>query len=370
MSDIVERIPWFMPEVGEEELKGLEHVLRINYFNDGPVARQLEETLADLLGVNHCVTVTSGTTAITLALMAAGIGQGDEVIVPDLTFIATANAVTLTGATPVLVDVEPERFAIHPQAVEQAISNRTRAIVPVDVNGRGCDYQALTALSEEHGITLISDSAEALGSRYQGRYLGTYGTAGCFSFSANKTVSSGQGGLIATNDPDLYHRIKELKDQGRRHTGTGGDDPHPVLGFNFKYTNLQAAVALAQLQRLESRLQGFMKRDQWYIQALSDVPGITLPSFDEPGEVRQWMDIRVPAHHRDTIIDRMEARGFGCRGFWRPLHRQKPYARPDSAYTNTIQVAAEGFWLPSSFSLTEQQAASASAALTAIMADL
>ena len=214
-----ERIPWFRPQVGADEQARVAQVLESGYINDGEVTRAFEARVAATVGARHCVAVTSGTAAIALALMGKGIGPGDEVIVPDLTFVATANAVRLAGADVRLVDVEPLRFTLDVDKARAAVGPRTRAVVAVDVNGRGADYGALEPLCRDHGLALVCDSAEALGSQRGGRFLGTYGDAGVFSFSAPKTVTSGQGGMIATDDTALHHRLRELKDQGRRTPG-------------------------------------------------------------------------------------------------------------------------------------------------------
>src|SRR5437588_3858813 len=227
-------VPWFAPEVGELEKSKVAEVIASNYINDGRVTREFEQRIAERIGVKYCVGVTSGTAALSLALIAVGVEPGDEVLVPDLTFIATANAARMIGAEVKLVDAEPRRFTIDVEKAAAAIGPRTRAIVPVDVNGRGADYDALEALAKEKNLNIVCDAAEGLGSKYRGRNLGTFGDAACFSFSANKTVTSGQGGMVATNSEDVYHRLLELKDQGRRHGGTGGDDLQPGIGFNFK----------------------------------------------------------------------------------------------------------------------------------------
>jgi len=290
-----------------------------------------------------------------LALMAVGIGPGDEVIVPDLTFIATANAVRMTGASVRLVDVEPRRFALDVAKAEAAIGSRTRAIVPVDVNGRGADYPAIEALCARHGLKLVCDAAEAFGSRHHGRALGGFGLASAFSFSANKTVSTGQGGLVATNDDAIHDRLRELKDQGRRQQGSGGNDRHPVLGFNFKLTNLQAAVGLAQLDRLDARLAGFRRRDRWYRELLGDCPGLVLPPVDENGgEVTQWTDVLID--RADTVEAALTAERIGSRRFWLPIHRQDSYRGDDAGFEAAIEASARGLWLPSHFSLTENEA--------------
>lgn len=349
-----EWIPWFLPEVGDAEAEAATKVIGENFINDGPTTRKFEQVTAEYLGVRHCVGVTSGTAAITLALLAVGVKPGDEVIVPDMTFIATANAARMIGANVVLVDVEPERFTIDCDAVEAAITPRTRAIVPVDVNGRAADYDRLQDICDRHGLALISDTAEGFGSRHRNRALGTIASIGCFSFSSAKTITMGQGGLCATDDDILHDRLRELKDQGRRHGGTGGDDLHPVFGYNFKLTSLQAAVGLAQFQRLETRLAGFQARDSWYRSRLSDLPGVTLPPMADGEEVRQWSDILLD--DRDRIIAALRADKIDCRPFWLPLHRQAPYLQSDARFPVSCDISRRGSWLPSSFSLTEAQA--------------
>jgi len=347
-------IPWFAPEIGQRDRDLVLEVLGSNYVNDGNVTREFESRIAEWIGVKYCVAVTSGTAALALALMGFGIGPGDEVIVPDLTFIATANAVRLAGADVKLVDVEPTRFTLNIDKTKEAIGPRTRAIIPVDVNGRGADYSALEHLSRQLGLRLISDAAEGLGSQWRGQFLGSFGDAGCFSFSANKTITTGQGGMVATNNIALYHRLLELKDQGRRTQGTGGNDLHPVIGFNFKLTNLQAAVGLAQLQKLQERLENSSKRDALYRSLFGSCNDIVLPPVDtDHGEVLQWTDILIGK--KDEMEVALKEYGIGCRAFWHPLHTQKPYALSQGDFSNSTSIAAQGLWLPSSFDLSQQQ---------------
>jgi perosamine synthetase len=358
-------IAWFGPHLSGRELHRLRDVLAREYVNDGPLAREFERELAAFVGARHAVAVTSGTAAIALSLMAAGIGPGDEVLVPDLTFIATANAVQLAGADVKLVDVEPLRFGIDPDAVETAIGPRTRAVVTVDVNGRGADYSRLEPLCRKHDLVLICDAAEALGSKFAGRMLGTFGLAGCFSFSANKTITAGQGGMIVTDNDALHERLRELKDQGRRKGGTGGDDDHPVLGYNFKFTDLQAAVALAQFDEIEQRMQAATQRDLAYRERLANQPGLRLPPVSDLGEVRQWTDVLLD--DRAKIVRALEENEIGCRNFWHPLHRQKPYAVPSGGFRNSIDVSGRGLWLASRLDMSEQQIDRVSSVLVAAL---
>ena len=348
-------IPWFRPQLGEPEYASVAAVLASNYINDGAVTREFERGVAERLGSAYCVAVTSGTVAISLSLIGLGVGPGDEVIVPDLTFIATANAVRMVGASVCLMDVERNRFTLDPEKVRAAITPRTRAVVPVDVNGRAVDYDALEAICREHDLFLVCDAAEGLGSMYRGRPLGTIGDAACFSFSANKTVTSGQGGMIATNSETLHYRLRELKDQGRRFGGTGGDDLHPVLGFNFKYTNVQAAIGLAQLERLDERIAHFRERDEWYRQFLAGCPGIEFPHKPNwEGEVLQWTDILCD--NRTEVQQALQQNGIDSRAFWLPLHTQAPYRSDEAEFPISIDISARGLWLPSSFELTRNQA--------------
>lgn len=308
--------------------------------------------MADLLGCEHVVATTSGTTAIFLALAALGVGVGDEVIVPDVTFIATANAVTLTGAKPILVDIEPERLTLDPQCTEKSITSRTKAIVPVHVSGRAADMGAILDIAKRHGLFVVEDAAEAFLSKHKNRYLGTFGSAGCFSLSPNKTITTGQGGLVATDDDQLHVRLRELKDQGRPLRGTGGDDAHNTVGFNFKLTNLQAAVGLGQLQDLQRRLDRMRTIYKSYAEGLSQVKGVSvLPFCIEAGEVPQWTDVLID--RCAEVYNHLAARGMRGRRFWHPLHTQKPYEMSGNLFPNSVNQVPHAMWLPSAFTLSD-----------------
>jgi perosamine synthetase len=354
-------LDWFSPEFGGDEERLIIEVLRSGFINDGPATREFERKIADLVGVDHCVAVTSGTAAISLALMGVGIGAGDEVLVPDMTFIATANAVVMTGATVRLVDIEPQRLGIDVEKLSEAIGPRTRAVVTVDVNGRGADYRNIEALCRSRGLKLITDSAEGLGSTYYGQPLGSFGDAGCFSFSPNKLVTTGQGGIVATRNTGLYERLLELKDQGRRKRGTGGDDLHPVLGFNFKFTDLQAGVGLAQLERLAARSERARQRDEWYREELAGLAGVTFPGEGHhEGEVRVWTDALFD--RRDVVRHALDAAGIGNRAFWYPLHTQGAYGH-EGEFPVSKSISARGLWLPSTFDISREDVRNVSAVI-------
>src|SRR5438132_769227 len=244
------RVAWWQPELGQEERERVLQVLTSNYINDGEMTEEFARKIAKLVDAKFGVGVTSGTSAIYLSLVALGIGHGDEVIVPDMTFIATANAVSMTGATPVLVDVDLSTLNISVAALEAAITSKTKAVVPVHVSGRAAEIENILRFCRQRELMVVEDAAEAFCSRHNHRHLGTFGQTGCFSFSPNKVITTGQGGVIVTDDEAIFHRLRELKDQGRPVRGTGGADVHDRIGFNFKLTNLQAAVRLGQLEKL------------------------------------------------------------------------------------------------------------------------
>ena len=292
-------IPWWSPQITNEDFSLVADVLRSNFVNDGEVTEQFEREIARLVGARHAVAVTSGTAALYLSLKALGVGHGDEVIVPDVTFIATANAVTMAGAKAVLVDVDEQTLALSPDACARAITPRTKAIMPVHVSGRAGTITEILNLAKSHELPVVEDAAEALLSGHEGKYLGTLGQAGCFSFSPNKTITTGQGGMIVTNDDELHLRLRKLKDQGRPVRGTGGADVHESVGFNFKFTNLQAALGLGQLNYLRARTDRQQRIYDLYREELAGIPAITLMQVNTvDGECPQWTDALVERRDR------------------------------------------------------------------------
>ena len=345
-------LDFWIPQFGAEEKALVAAVIDSGFLNDGQLTTQFETRVAELLGCKHVVATTSGTIAIFLALAGVGVGPGDEVIVPDVTFIATANAVTLAGAKPILVDVDPLRLTLDPQCVERAITARTKAIVPVHVSGRAADMGALIDIAARHGLAIIEDAAEAFLSKCQEKFLGTFGIAGCFSLSPNKTITTGQGGLVATDDDRLHARLRELKDQGRPMRGTGGDDTHHSVGYNFKLTNLQAAVGLAQLNDLPRRLERMKGIHRGYVDGLRGLKGLAvLPFCVAAGELPQWTDVLVD--RRDELFAHLAAKRIHGRRFWHPLHTQKPYQEPGSRFPVSASQIPRAMWLPSAFTLSD-----------------
>lgn len=319
----------------------------------GRFIAEFEREFAALCGVTHAIATNNGTTALHLALVAAGIRPGDEVIVPVLTYIASANAVRYCGAEPVFVDVEPGTMNLDPRAVEAAITPRTRAIMPVDLYGNPADLPAITAIARAHDLLVIQDSAEAHGAEVDGRRVGSLADATSFSFFGNKIVTTGEGGAVTTDDDELAARLRLLRGQGM--------DPErrywfPEVGFNYRMTNVAAAIGVAQLERFEDMLDARDMLSKTYDEALRDAPGVTLPQ-QRPGTRRvNWMYTvtldGLTVQQRDEVIEGMHADGIETRPVFHPLHHLPPYRQEDGRYPVAERLGATGISLPTHLGVT------------------
>lgn len=350
--------PWF----DEAEAKSLHaYALSGGWGTEFRVTAEFEQLLAEFSGARHCVVTNSGTVALVLALLALEVGPGDEVVVPDLTMIATPNAAKLLGATPVFVDIEPATLNIDLEQVAAALTPRTKAVVHVSLNGRSNDLEALKALCREHGVALLEDAAQSLGSYHGARHLGTIGDVGCFSFSTQKIITTGQGGAVVTDDDALAHSLRRLKDFGR---AQGGTDIHVTIGYNFRFTDYQAVVGVEQMKKLRPRLA--RKKEIWrrYREALEGLEAVTWIDTDLT-QVTPWF-IDVYVEQRDRLIADLKARGIGARPIYPPIHSQQAYGLADRSFPVTELYASRGVWLPSASQLTDDQIATVCAAIRAI----
>jgi perosamine synthetase len=345
MSEKDRPIIWWEPAFQESDAEAVADVIRSGYINEGQRTEVFTNEVAAYLGVDYVQATSSGTAALFLALKALGVGPGDEVIVPDLTFIATASAVKLAGAEVKLVDIDPGNLNMDPERVAEAINERTKAILPVHVNGRPADMAALRALAGKHGLALIEDAAEALGSRDNGKALGSLSDAGCISLAPTKIITTGQGGLIATNNSGVRDAIIRLKDHGRLHRSW---NYHPEVGFNFKFSDILAALGIVQWGYLEERIELACEQFCIYRDALKDVEPIEFydTRMDE-GTVPLWVDARLQKGvDRDAFIEFMKSRNVICRPFWPTLHTQAPYEQAGD-FRHAENAAAQCVWLPS-----------------------
>ncbi|WP_035107011.1 LegC family aminotransferase [Desulfovirgula thermocuniculi] len=353
------RIPLDAPNIGELEKEYVLRALESSYVSAaGPLVAEFEERFAAYVGAKYAVATASGTAALHLALRLLGIGPGDEVIVPALTFIATVNPVVYVGATPVVVDVDPQTWNIDPAEVEKAITSRTRAIIPVHLYGNPADMGRLMDIACRHGLFVIEDAAEALGATYKGQHVGTFGDIGIFSFNGNKVITTGGGGMLVTNDSILAKRARLLVNQGR---ALGSFEyEHVEIGYNYRLTNIQAALGLAQLERLNGFLAKKRNFAAVYRKMLGEVSGISWQE-ELPGAESSWWLFAIQVDpgkfrlDRDTLAAKLQKAGIQVRPLFLPLPRQPAY---ESLQFKPCPVAellhARGLCLPSATFLTKE----------------
>jgi len=349
MTTTPTNIPWFIPVLDEEDSRAVADVVRSTYVNEGPENHAFEETLKKFFSIDYAITTPNGTTALALALWACGIQPGDHVLVPDITFIGSASAVRMTGAEPVLVDIDPTTFTMDPADAYAKFTPNTTAIMPVHLTGRSADMPALKALAHEKKCILIEDAAEALGSKNEQGYLGAQSEAGCFSMAPTKIITSGQGGFILTAKRKVYENLVRLRDHGRL---SRASDLHPVTGYNFKVTDLQAALARSQWQKLPARIQRSREIDQHYQTQLADIPDLAFPARQPHGNVLMWPDFTSP--RRDELVAHLLKKGIHLRPFWPPIHTQPAYAT-EGLFPGANLAANTACWLPCSPDITDQQ---------------
>lgn len=353
------RLPVAEPLLGDRELLYVTECVLSGWISSaGPFVTRFEKAFAEFCGTRHAIAVGNGTQALHLAMLALDIGPGDEVIVPSLTFIATANAVVYTGAHAVPVDSDPGTWNIDPALVEAAITPRTKAIVPVHLYGHPADLDPILEIASRHGIAVVEDAAEAHGARYKGRRVGGIGEIGVFSFYGNKIVTTGEGGMVVTDRDDLADRMRILRSHGmspdRRYW-------HPVLGYNYRLTNLQAAVGVAQMERIEEILESKRRVAERYADGLAGIPGITLSPEAPWAWSVFWLysilvDEAVFGMSRDELMDALDAEGVEARPLFPPVHEQ-PLYRDGRSLPVSEALAASGLSLPSAVNLTDAEIA-------------
>ena len=342
----------------DDEKKELISVINSGWFTEASKTRQFEKMIADFVGVKYACAVTSGTTALYVGLKALGIGRGDEVIVPDLTFVASPNSVEAVGAKPVLIDIEQNSLNIDLKKIKDVITKRTKAIMPVDFNGRGIDIKNITELANKYNLSLIEDAAHGLGCFYDKKHVGTMSDIGIFSFSTPKIITTGQGGMIVTNNKKLYEKCKAVKDFGRKSNTKQNMRmafEHPTIGYNFKITEFQAAIGIAQMKKLRKRMIIKKKMFRLYEELLSKLSSINFIKTDLD-RITPWMvDILVDSKRkRNNIIKHLEKNHIETRILYPPIHRLSPYKDKDAKFKITSEISDRGIWLPSSVTLKEK----------------
>lgn len=373
---VMKRIPVAGPSITElEERYVLEAVRTAWYDNAGHFNTRFEAAFAAFHGVKHAISLPSCTSGIHLALAASGVGPGDEVIVPDATWIASAAPISYLGASPRFADIDRDTWCLTAQSIERVITPATKAIIAVDLYGSMPDYDSIRALAEERGLFLLEDAAEAFGSTYKGRKAGVFGQAGVFSFHGSKTMTTGEGGMVVTDDDALAARMRKLQDHGRN----PGDTRflNDEVGYKYKMSAMQAALGLAQIERANELVSKKREIFSWYHDRMKDIPGLILNA--EPAEVENsyWMVSAILPQScgmtKFDMIERLAAERIATRPFFSPLSSIPAYrssaAAAEARETNTVahDICARGINLPSALSLDEADIEHVCLALTHIL---
>lgn len=340
------RIPIYQPDLSGNEKKYVNECLDTSWISSrGRFVGEFETRFAERIGVEHAASVCNGTVALHLALLALGIGPGDEVLVPTLTYIASANAVTYTGATPVFVDSLHSTWQIDPEDVRRHITPRTRAIMPVHLYGHACDMDALMAIAREHRLFVVEDCAEGFGTLYKGQHVGTFGDISTFSFFGNKTITTGEGGMVVSNDKTLIERARHFKGQG---LAAHREYWHDVVGYNYRMTNIAAAIGLAQMERADEFIARKRQIAGKYMDLLEGVP-VELHTEAPETFHSYWMVSMLvsKAEHRDPLREHLAEAGIETRPLFYPLHTMPMYSRTYRKHPVAEELAWRGINLPS-----------------------
>lgn len=319
------KIPMANPNIGEEEARAVYEVVKSGWLNEGKKVEEFETNFAEYIGTKHAVAFFNGTVALHAVLHALGIKNGDEVIVPSFTFISTANSVLFTGAKPVFADIDENTFNISPEDIANKITNKTKAIIPVHYAGQSADMKELMELAEDHNLYLIEDAAEAHGAEYANKKVGSFGTAAMFSFTPTKNITTGEGGMITTNDSDLAKNLRIIKNHGQIEQYN-----HVVLGYNYRMTEMQGAIGIEQLKKLPDIILKKQHNQQYLTNKLSQIKGI-IPPYVSPNCNHVYMiysimiDEELIEIERDQLIVKLHENGISSKIYFPPAHTQTLY---------------------------------------------
>ena len=353
---IMYKIPLSQPSFDKNEWENLKECIESTWISSaGHFINKFEEKYAPFVGTKYAISVCNGTAALHLALLGLSIGQGDEVIVPALTFVASVNCVSYLGAKVVLADIDPVTWTVDPENVEELITNKTKAIIAVHLYGYPADLVRLRKIADKHGLFLIEDAAEAIGAEIKGKKVGSIGDIGCFSFYGNKIITTGEGGMITLNSKELAEKIILYKNHGEGKPKYY----HPVVGFNYRMTNLQAAVGLAQLEKIDDFLSKRERIDRLYRKYLDNIPGLILPPEDtEDRHGVCWLFSFLVNNKfrmsRGQLMKHLDKYGVETRPFFIPMHKMPMY-RDNKSYPVSERVSIEGLNLPTFTDLTEKE---------------
>jgi perosamine synthetase len=343
-------IPQIEPYLGKEEIKEVTESIKAKWISGGPKLKKFQEKIAKLCKVKHAIGVCNGTQALYVGLKALGIGEGDEVIVPDFTFIASANAVVWTGAKPVFVDVDKKTFNIDPKKIKKAITKKTKAIMPVHIYGQSARMPEIMRIAKRHKLLVIEDAAQGIGVSYKGKPVGSFGDVGCLSFYADKIMTTGEGGMVLTNNDEIAKQCVILLNQGR--TGRGWYI-HDYLGYNFRMTDLQAGVGLGQLKKLPKIIKKRKKVEKLYRKYLANVPGVEFPYID-PNGFNVPFRITILVENPQSLMEFLDKKGIKTARSFYPLNKQPCYNIKGN-FPNSLYAYEHLLRLPSGVSLKDSE---------------
>jgi perosamine synthetase len=342
------------PSITQKEIKYVTDAIKSGWVSSlGKYIDEFEEKFAKFCGTKYALTTSNGTTALHLTLVALGIKEDDEVIIPDFTFIATGSAVKYIGAKVISVDIEEDTLSIDPKAIERAITSKTKAIIPVHLYGYPADMIEINKIAKKHNLIVIEDAAEAHGATIGNQKVGSFGNAAIFSFYGNKIMTSGEGGMITTNDEKLYEKMKFLRDHAMSKAKRYW---HEEVGFNYRMTNLQAALGMAQLERIDELLNRKREIFEWYREYLKDIANIKL-NFQKDGFKNVYWMICLEVFgydekQRDALIEKLKEKGIDSRPFFYPVSDMSMYEKVDTPITH--KVYQRGINLPSYFDIQKE----------------
>lgn len=349
------KIPVYQPNLSGNEKQYVNECLDTTWISSkGKFIEQFEEKYAEYIGVNYATSVSNGTTAVHLCCLALGIGKGDEVIVPTFTYIASVNPIKYMGATPVFVDSLRDSWQMDPEDIRRKITPRTKAIIAVHLYGCPCDMHAIMKIADEHDVHVIEDCAEAIGSCIDGQKVGSFGDISAFSFFGNKTITTGEGGMVVTNNPELFDLVRRMKGQGLAMYRTYW---HDILGYNFRMTNICSAIGLAQLERIDEILMRKIALAKRYDNLLRGLPVETHKAPSDAFLHTYWMySILLPEGKRDTVMNQLQENGIETRPLFFPVHTMPIYSE-NNFETHPIchEIARRGLNLPSWPELSDSQ---------------
>lgn len=346
---IIQIEPW----IGEEEAREMKEVIDSTFITEWGKTKDFERKFSEMFGVRNAVAYCNGTMSLFVALRILGIGKGDEVLVPDMTFIASSNAILMADATPVFVDIDRGTLQINPKEIERKITSKTKAIMPVHLYGESCEMDKIMEIARKHGLKVVEDAAQGVGVKFDGKSVGTFGDIGVFSFYGNKTITTGEGGMIVTDDVELAKKSFRYKNHGRSVKGTF---IHDEIGFNFSFTDMQAAIGLAQLSKFGRIKERKEEIREFYARGLADIPEVGI-SFSSPrcDAVHWFSNIIVP--NAEKLHDFLAENKIQTRRFFYPLHLQPCYKvlEQGADFPGSVYAYEHGLSLPSSVPLTNEQ---------------